>query len=174
MALLRRVRLARTMRCARWDPGPGKRTTQFRRCSDRRDSAAVSATRASAESTGWQAVKTDVGRSSPNWIVHGSFEIRHCHLLGLKADSRVPHASAPSPLVAPQDINGTMFRGGIKPGAGITPARRQWATALSRRDQRSCAEFLAMPISRTIRARPAISRADSISITSFDARWVIG
>ena len=164
------VRLARTMRWATVasETRNARAISSVVRPPSRRS---VSATRASVERTGWHAVNTRRKRSSPtssSIAASRSGAARSCCGLERTADLLVLPLE---PLVAAQQIDRPMLRGGHEPGAGLlgTPDSGHCSSAATRA---SCASSSATPTSRTIRARPAMSRADSILQTASIARWI--
>ncbi len=74
-------------------------------------------------------------------------------------------------LPAPQPVDRPVLGGAISqaPGLSGTPDSGHCSSAATRA---SCASSSARPTSRTIRASPAISRADSIRQTASITRWV--
>ena len=160
------VRLARTMRCA--IVGSGKRKARgisgvVRPPSKR----SVSATRASVERTGWQAVNTRRNRSSPT--SSSSFA-------SISGVSRSSSSSCPSASTFWASL---VFRRSASiarclattisqpPGLSGTPDSGHCDSAAT---SASCASSSAVPTSRTMRASRAISRGDSIRQSASMAR----
>ena len=133
----------------------------------------VSATRASVDSTGWQAVKIRRSRSSPIVVV----ERRRrdpASAPPAAPRARVPSSSClrSSSLLAAQLVDRAVLGGGHQPGAGVVAARPTRATARARRPARPArAPRPARRRARCARGRRSVA-ADSIRQTASMARWV--
>ena len=164
------VRLARTMRWA--TVGSGTRNARAISSVVRPPSSrSVSATRASVDSTGWQAMKISRSRSSPMSSSGSS---------SLDVGPRRP-LTGPRPRGASSSClrSSTVLRRSRSiarclpvamshaPGLSGTPDAGHCSSAATRA---SWARSSARPTSRTMRARPAMSRADSIRQTASMAR----
>ncbi len=160
-------------RCAaRWSARARGRRARSRRWSGRRAGAASARPAPRCDSTGWQAMKTRRSRSSP-----------------MSSSSAASRSSAGSSLLrlelaaellvlALEQLArgaGGRWRGAWRwpsarrPGCRARPTRGQRSSAAT---SASCASSSARPTSRTMRARPAMSRADSMRQTASIARWV--
>src|SRR5256885_3090611 len=135
-------------------------------------SRSVSATRASVESTGWQAVKIRRSRSSP---ISSS-------MAASKSRSASSLCSTSSSWPSSSCLRSSVFCRRSKsiarclavpisqaPGLVGMPDTGHCSSAATRA---SWASSSATPTSRTMWARPAISRADSIRQTASIVRWV--
>ena len=130
----------------------------------------MSATRASVESTGWQAMKTRRSRSSPTVVVERRVEIGR-PARAPRARGRAPRACARASSLPAQLVDGAVLArwpSARRPGCRARPTRGHCSSAAT---SASCASSSARPTSRTMRARPAISLADSIRQTASIARW---
>ena len=131
----------------------------------------MSATRASVESTGWQAVNTAAAgrrRSSSSSAASSSGRPRRCSLLELAAELLRACARAPASRRRRSMARCLAVAISQAPGLSGTPVAGHCSSAAT---SASCARSSARPTSRTIRARPAMSRADSIRQTASIARW---
>src|SRR6266567_8024226 len=165
-----RVRLARTMRCA--IVGSGTRNalaiSYVVRPPIRRR---VSAARASADSTGWQAMKISRSRSSLMWS-------------SILSTSGSPNVSARVSMSRLTSCNFCSYRTRRRtrsiarcfavaisqaPGPSGTPWTGHCSSAITRA---SCASSSAAPTSPVMRARPAMRRGDSIRQTASIAERV--
>ncbi len=136
-----RVRLARTIRWAM--VGSGTRNARAISSVVRPPSKrSVSATRASVERTGWQAVNTRRRRSSPMSSSMRGVEIRRGSLLlGLELASRAPRACARAAVLRRSTVDRAMLRGGHEPGARVVRDARL-RPLLERGDERVLREIL--------------------------------
>src|SRR6267143_1995159 len=153
-----RVRFARTIRWAMLETGtrnPRAISSVVRPPRTR----SVSATRASFERTGWHAMKMRPSRSSPNSSSIASPD---------SFPSRPRSASRPSSSYLRSSVLRRRIRSVARclavaisqaPGRSGTPDVGHCSSAATRA---SCASSSAVPMSPTRRARPAMSRADSI------------
>ena len=101
----------------------------------------MSATRASVESTGWQAMKTRRSRSSPDVIVERGLEVSHGVLeaaLQLAAQLRLLLLESGAP---PEQVDRTVLRSGHQPRTGIVRNAGR-GPPLERRDQRVLRQIL--------------------------------
>src|SRR6266567_4665402 len=165
-----RVRLARTMRWA--TVGSGTRNARAISSVVRPPSKrSVSATRASVERTGWQAVNTRRRRSSP---MSSSIALsKSATAIFCCASSSRPSSSClrSSSFFLRNKSIARCFAVAISqaPGLSGTPDSGHCSSAATRA---SCASSSARPTSRTIRARPAMILADSILQIASIARCV--
>ena len=135
-----RVRLARTMRWA--TVGSGTRNARAISSVVRPPSRrSVSATRASVESTGWQAVKTRRRRSSPTSSSIAAS--RSGAAISCWASSSRPSSSClrSSRLLRRKQVDRAMLRGGHEPGARVVRDARL-RPLLERGDERVLRELL--------------------------------
>src|ERR1044071_9212693 len=163
------VRLARTMRWAM--VGSGRRKARAISAVVKPPSRrSVSATRASVERTGWQAVKMRRSRSSP---MSSSRVSSKSGAARSKASSSRPSSSClrSSIFLLRNTSRARCLAAAIShaPGFSGTPDSGQRSSAVT---SASCANSSASPTSRTSRARPAMSLADSILQTVSMARCV--
>jgi hypothetical protein len=100
----------------------------------------VSATRASIDSTGWQAVKTSRSRSSPMGSSSASTALRLVRALVLEF-AREFLVLALQQLAAAQPVDGAVLGGGHQPRARIV-RHAGLGPAFERGDQRVLGEFL--------------------------------
>src|ERR687885_730136 len=165
----RRVRFARTMRWA--TVGSGTRNARaISVVSSPPSKRSVSATRASGESTGWQAMKMRRRRSSPTSSRAAS---RSTTALSCWASNARPSSSClrSDSLIRRSRSMARCFAVAMSQAPGLfgIPVCGHRSSAITRA---SCARSSATPTSRTIRVSPAMSRADSILQTASMARWV--
>src|SRR5690242_19323274 len=134
----------------------------------------VSATRASVESTGWHVVNTSRRRSSSNGSSAAAARS------GCSTPPPRRSSSCPSSRVLRSWTSARRRRSTARcfavamsqaPGLSGTPDSGHCSSAAT---SASCARSSARPTSRTIRARPAISRADSIRQTASIVRLTSG
>ena len=125
----------------------------------------MSATRASVESTGWQAVKMSRRRSSSNG---SSIPASRSGLSTSRADlelaTELPRLSLVD-LRSPQSVDRPVLGRGHEPGAGVVRDARLWPL-LKGGDERLLGKILGDADVAHDPARPAISRADSIRQTA--------
>src|SRR5262245_25189054 len=163
------VRLARTIRWATVGSGTRKARAISSVVSPP-ISRNVSATRASAASTGWQAVKMRRSRSSPMW--------------SSRAASRSGSAASPSAsswliswclrsisLWRRRRSMARCLAAAISQAPGLS-GMPEFGHCSSAATSASCASSSARPTSRTMRARPAMSLACSIRKTASTVRWM--
>ena len=167
------VRFARTMRCAI----VGSATRNARAISSvvrppsRRS---VSATRASVDSTGWHAMKTSRSRSSPMSSSIDRLRDRGdgvC-LVAIRSRGRARRACVSDRACCGA---GGRCRGASRSASATRPGcpgRRTCGHCSSAATSASCASSSARPTSRTMRASPAMSRADSMRQTASISRWM--
>src|SRR3954471_3995474 len=160
------VRLARTIRWATV-ASPTRNARAISAVLSAPTSRSVSATRASVESTGWQAMKIRLSRSSPM-----SSSIAAARSGSSACSSERPISACLRSAIAPWRRRSIARCLAVAmsqaPGFSGTPDSGHCSSAAT---SASCARSSATPTSRTMRARPAISRADSIRQTASMARW---
>ena len=105
-------------------------------------SRSVSATRASVDSTGWQAMNTSRSRSSPTSSSSAASRVRRRRSPAALSSSR-PSSSClrSSSLRAPEVVDGAVLRRRHQPGAGVSRHARR-GPLLERRDQRVLRQLL--------------------------------
>ena len=133
----------------------------------------VSATRASVESTGWQAVNTRRRRSSPTSSSSGRRRAPG-RAASCRASSSRPSSSCLRSMQRARGAGGrwrdaSRWPSARRPGCPGCPTP---ATARGPPTRASCASSSARPTSRTMRARPAMSLADSMRQTASMVRWM--
>src|SRR5438093_2247827 len=164
------VRLARTIRWATVASGTrnARAISAVVRPPNRRS---VSATRASVESTGWQVVNMRRRRSSP--MSSSIAASRSGTAISRWASISRPSSWCLRSASLPRRKRSIARRFAVAmshaPGLSGTPDSGHRSSAATRA---SWARSSARPTSRTIRARPAMSLADSILQTASIVRWV--
>ena len=152
-----RARLARTIRWATVGSGTRKARaiSSVVRPPSRRN---VSATRASGDSTGWQEVNTRRSRSSPTSSSRASSSASTTVvLLGAQLLAELV-VLALEQLVPAELVDGPVLGRGHQPGARVVGHPRLGPLLEGRRPGRPGPAPRPGPTSRTMRARPAISR----------------
>lgn len=169
-----RLRLARTMRCATVD-SDARKARAISAVDRPPSSRSVSATRASVDSSGWQAVNIRRSRSSPisSCRAASSASTKSGSTSACKASSSRPICSCLRVCSASsrRRSRARFFAVVIShaPGLSGTPVSGQRSRAAT---SASCASSSARPTSRTRRATPAMTLAASIRQTASIARWV--
>ena len=134
------VRLARTMRWA--IVGSGTRNARAISSVVRPPSRrSVSATRASVESTGWQAVNTSRSRSSPTSSSSAASRSARPSPARSRARGRAPRACARAACRRRSMVDRAVLRGGHEPGARVVRDARL-RPLLERGDERVLRELL--------------------------------